>query len=817
MAVFAAPALAQLPVPAIIETRFEEGGGSAVTNSGTVGGMGTIDFGLVSSTAGLPAFTNNVPAGPFAPGGNFYSLSFGTSAGHAPYAGKAVDFPDSVRTNTVGLTQFTLAGWINVTDGTIGGGGNRIFSTWPQNVNGVTANRLTGVDLVVESTGRLRLGVNQAPDFPTPPTGPFSSANRVTISASANPTNWLFIAVTYDASQAGSEVKYYFGRADALASLDLSASYARGMVTNCTVPVTLTLGNFMDTPPLLSARDSTSASRAFRGLMDEIRFFTTALTAEQIQQVQTAGGSTNVLPAGFALEPVSRTVLETQPANFSVIVTGTPPLSVQWQRNSNDIVGATSSSYSIPAASVADNGAYFRVVISNSLGQVFSSNALLTVITDIIPPAVLSVTPARSARNLTNLTVKFSEPVNIGSAQELGNYILNDGNLNIYDAVLQPDLTTVLLTVDALIPDAAHTLSISAVGDRAGTINVMTTTNWTFFGPPSILPPIVELRFEEGTGTTTTNTGTFAGSAIFVQQNTYPNFSTNVPSGAYAPAANIASVDFGDIVTGEGGRAIDLTTATGPSGTLGALNGFTVCGWVNARNLNEGFGGNRIAFALASGNGPGFDIVQLSSGALRVGINQWPDGAGGGGPFSTVGKITADPAAGPGNWVFFAVTYDSAVTGGEVRYYFGKSDQPASLDVAAPYARGPIVTSGTLSAGNFSTVDTGARTGVGPSGPSRVFRGLIDELQVFDEAFSLEQIQQLQLAATAGPTLTAERGTNEMVISWRSSSNYQLMFRTNLSLGTWENVITGLETNGTLRTVRQPFTGSSRFYQLQRQ
>ncbi|HTD66124.1 MAG TPA: hypothetical protein VK846_06285 [Candidatus Limnocylindria bacterium] len=68
------------------------------------------------------------------------------------------------------------------------------------------------------------------------------------------------------------------------------------------------------------------------------------------------------------------------------------------------------------------------------------------------------------------------------------------------------------------------------------------------------------------------------------------------------------------------------------------------------------------------------------------------------------------------------MTYDSSVSGGEVRYYFGKSDQAASLDVAAPYARGPVLTSGTLTAGNFNSVDVPARIGAGPDGPSRVFR-----------------------------------------------------------------------------------------------
>lgn len=138
--------------------------------------------------------------------------------------------------------------------------------------------------------------------------------------------------------------------------------------------------------------------------------------------------------------------------------------------------------------------------------------------------------------------------------------------------------------------------------------------------------------------------------------------------------------------------------------------------------------------------------------------------AGGGGPFSSGGKITADPQAGAANWVFFAVSYDSSVNGGEVRYYFGTPDQAAQLDVAAAYARGPIVTSGKLTVGNFSTVDTGARTALGPNGPSRVFRGLIDELQVFDDALSLAEIRQFQIATPAAPTLAIERDGPELVI-----------------------------------------------------
>ncbi len=261
---------------------------------------------------------------------------------------------------------------------------------------------------------------------------------------------------------------------------------------------------------------------------------------------------------------------------------------------------------------------------------------------------------------------------------------------------------------------------------------------------------IAELSLSEGAGTATTNSGSLGGAAPFAQQTAYPIFSANVPAGLFAPTGNQSSVDFGDIAAGQGGRAIDLTTATGLGGTLGAMNAFTVCGWVNARNLNEGGGGNRVAFALAAQNGPGFDIVQLATGALRIGINQWPDGSGGGGPFSTTGKITADPAAGPNNWVFFAVTYDSSAGGGQVKYYFGKPSQAASLDVTGTYARGAVASSGRLTLGNFSSVDTGARNATGP-GNSRVFRGLMDEVRVYDRALGLAEIQSAQIAPAFKP------------------------------------------------------------------
>ena len=92
------------------------------------------------------------------------------------------------------------------------------------------------------------------------------------------------------------------------------------------------------------------------------------------------------------------------------------------------------------------------------------------------------------------------------------------------------------------------------------------------------------------------------GSATFatVTTNTLPFFTNNVPTGTYVPAGNSFSVGMEVIGGNTGGRAIDLVTTNvnyvGVVGTLGTnFPGLTICGWLNARSLQVGPGGNRIA------------------------------------------------------------------------------------------------------------------------------------------------------------------------------------------------------------------------------
>src|SRR6266850_4735720 len=84
-------------------------------------------------------------------------------------------------------------------------------------------------------------------------------------------------------------------------------------------------------------------------------------------------------PPTIVTPPANQTVTAGQTATFSVTASGTAPLSYQWQKNSADINGATLASYTTPATAAQDNGAEFRVVVSNSAGKATSNPATLTV------------------------------------------------------------------------------------------------------------------------------------------------------------------------------------------------------------------------------------------------------------------------------------------------------------------------------------------------------------------------------------------------------------------------------------------------------
>jgi hypothetical protein len=78
-------------------------------------------------------------------------------------------------------------------------------------------------------------------------------------------------------------------------------------------------------------------------------------------------------------QPVSRAVTVGQTATFTVVASGTAPLSYQWKKGGTNITGAIAASYTTPATVIGDNGAQFTCYVSNSIGNITSAIATLTV------------------------------------------------------------------------------------------------------------------------------------------------------------------------------------------------------------------------------------------------------------------------------------------------------------------------------------------------------------------------------------------------------------------------------------------------------
>jgi hypothetical protein len=90
------------------------------------------------------------------------------------------------------------------------------------------------------------------------------------------------------------------------------------------------------------------------------------------------GTGTGTQPVTITTQPASRTVTAGSNVTFSVVATGTAPLTYQWYRNETLLSGATASTYSIASVTDADAGRY-TVRVTNVSRTVTSTAAVLTV------------------------------------------------------------------------------------------------------------------------------------------------------------------------------------------------------------------------------------------------------------------------------------------------------------------------------------------------------------------------------------------------------------------------------------------------------
>src|ERR1700759_4107651 len=115
------------------------------------------------------------------------------------------------------------------------------------------------------------------------------------------------------------------------------------------------------------------SSRSVTPARQMLPFFACALS----MLLLLAGCSGNSLSPGVAADdpppvitsqPQDQTLNAGTSATFTVSATGTEPFTYQWSRTGTAIDGAEPASYTTPATTAADNGAFFTVLISNQKG-----------------------------------------------------------------------------------------------------------------------------------------------------------------------------------------------------------------------------------------------------------------------------------------------------------------------------------------------------------------------------------------------------------------------------------------------------------------
>ncbi len=219
-------------------------------------------------------------------------------------------------------------------------------------------------------------------------------------------------------------------------------------------------------------------------------FTGTLITNTLVGDVQAFFARVNDLPV-IGLHPVSQTNDAGTNVTFNVVAGGGVPLSYQWQKDGSDLPGQTNSSLTVSNISILDQGGY-AVVVTNNLGAVTSSNAMLTVnqsVTIISHPASkfgietfstnFSVTPFGS-QPFSYQWFKDSNPINGGTnnplvlsnlmAADAGNYhavVSNPfGSTNSFAATLTIFSTNVLPRI------TAHPQDVTTNASRVVSFNV---------------------------------------------------------------------------------------------------------------------------------------------------------------------------------------------------------------------------------------------------------------------------------------------------------------------------------------------------------
>jgi polygalacturonase len=177
---------------------------------------------------------------------------------------------------------------------------------------------------------------------------------------------------------------------------------------------------------------ATSSSLTLSNISYSQNGYTYSLVASNSMGIVTNSANLYVLvPPTISLQPTNLTVVTGGPATFSITASGVPTVAYQWYQNGILIPNATGSTYTIASAQGSYNGALFSVTVSNSVGEVTSSNAKLTVLT----ASSEAFLPTNGAVNISpdqQLRIVFPGPPQLGSGKL---YVYNAANNSLFATI----------------------------------------------------------------------------------------------------------------------------------------------------------------------------------------------------------------------------------------------------------------------------------------------------------------------------------------------------------------------------------------------
>ncbi len=297
--------------------------------------------------------------------------------------------------------------------------------------------------------------------------------------------------------------------------------------------------------------------------------------------VQSAPASVAVgVPPSIRTQPVAVTARLGVAARLSVVAQGSPTLAYQWQKDGVNISGATAASYLIRSAAIASAGSY-RVLVSNAVGAVRSTEAKLTV---LVPP--------RITQQPTVQTVAVDDPV-LFSVAAVGTgtltYQWRKAGVAIPGATSTTYAITAAKLTDATIYDVVVSSALGSVRSSASLLVVGIR--------PTILTPPVGRALNLGAALSLRVTA--AGSDPFA----YQWFRNGQPiDGAKFATYSVSSVGQANagVYTVEVSNRVGRVTSQGATVTLAGAVTITK----QPTSVNAVSGGSATFSVVASGTAP---------------------------------------------------------------------------------------------------------------------------------------------------------------------------------------------------------------------